>query len=240
MTKTERTVARLLLVEKQRRFAWELAREEYARSAARMIAGKTHDLLTLVQVVQLATPHLARFVDDARAREIDAGSADDARVFIDDIARVTEDAHIQLKALVTLARPPRRPTTGDNVARGAPVGPVVGRVIGDLDAAVEIGVDYAIDVDAATALDDAAVAHLAIGMVLDVADAPWIELTVRDREIDGAPWIELVRGTATDEDGDHFDLRLVHAITARGGGEVTRIERPGGGVELVVALPMIA
>jgi hypothetical protein len=242
MTKTERTVARLLLVENQRRFAWEIAREEYVRSAARMIAGKTHDLLSLVQVVQLAAPQLAGFVENVRVRTLEPvdASLDDARVFVEDIARVADDAHIQLKALMALARPPRRPTTGDGIPRGAAVGPIVGRVIGELDGAVDIGVDYAVDVDAATALDERALAHLAIGLVLDVADAPWIELTVRDREIEGAPWIELVRGTATDEDGDHFDLRLVHAITARGGGDVTRIERPDGGVELVVALPMIA
>ncbi len=230
MTKTERTTARLALVEKQRRFAWELAREEYARTAARMVAGKTHDLLGLVQVVSLATPHLLPVVEG------------DARIFVEDIARVADEAHAQLKSLMAIARPPRRASTGSDAPlhRGAAVGPVIGRVVGELESAVEIGVDYAIDVDAATALDEPAIAHLAIGMVLDVADAPWIELTVRDLEIDGAPWIELVRGTQTDVAGDHFDLRLVETLTARVGGEVTRSERAGGGVELVVALPVIA
>lgn len=229
MTKTERTLARLALVEKQRRFAWELAREEYARSAARMLAGKTHDLLNLVQVTQLAAPMLAAVVDG------------DALIFVDDIARVADDAHAQLTALMAIARPPRRATTGSDarLARGAAVGPAIGRVIGELDAAVEIGVDYAIDVDAATTLDEPALAHLAIGLVLDVADAPWIELAVRDREIEGAPWIELVRGTSTDIAGDRFDLRLVEAIAARAGGDVTRTDRAGGGLELVVALPAI-
>lgn len=230
MTKTERCAARLALVERQRRFAWDLAREEYARSAARMLAGKTHDLLNLVQVVQLAAPQLA------------LSATDDARIFVEDIARVADDAHAQLRSLMAIARPPRRATTGSDapLPRGAAVGPVVGRVIAELDAVVDIGVDYAIDVDAATTLDEPAVAHLAIGMVLDVADAPWIELTVRDREIEGAPWIELVRGTATDVAGDHFDLRVVEAIAARAGGELTRSERADGGVELVVALPVIA
>lgn len=230
MTKTERTTALLALVEKQRRFAWELAREEYAKSAARLVAGRTHDLLNLVQVVQLAAPQLAPLVDG------------DARSFVDDIVRVADDAHAQLTSLMAIARPPRRAITGGDapLPRGAAVGPVIGRVIGELAAAVEIGVDYAIDADAATALDEPAVAHLAIGMVLDVADAPWIELTVRDRDIDGAPWIELVRGTATDEAGDHFDLRLVEALATRAGGEMFRARRDDGGVELVVALPVIA
>ncbi len=227
--KTERMAARLALVEKHRRFAWDLAREEYARSAARMVAGKTHDLLNLVQVVQLAAPHLAAAVDG------------DARVFVDDIARVADDAHVQLKSLMSIARPPRRATTGSDapLARGAAVGPAIGRVIGELADVVAVGVDYAIDVDAATALDEPALAHMAIGMMLDVVDAPWIELTVRERAIEGAPWIELVRGTRTGNDGDHFDLRLVEALASRAGGEVTRSVRDDGGVELVVALPAI-
>ncbi len=229
MTKTERTAARLVLVERQRRFAWDLAREEYTRSAARMVSGKTHDLLGLVQIVQLATPHLVPVLDG------------DARIFVEDIARAAEDAHAQLNAMMAIARPPRRATTGsDSVPRGAPVGPVVGRIVGELDTAVDIGVDYAIDVDAASALDEQAMAHLAIGMVLDVADAPWIELTVRGRDIDGAPWIELVRGTATDDAGDRFDLKLVEILSARVGGEMTRSVRSDGGIELVVALPAIA
>ncbi len=230
MTKTERMAARLALVENHRRFAWDLAREEYARSAARMVAGKTHDLLNLVQVVQLAAPHLASAVDD------------DTRIFVEDIARVADDAHLQLKSLMSIARPPRRAALcGDApLARGAPVGPAIGRVIGELADVVEVGVDYAIDVDAATALDEPAIAHLAIGMMLDVVDAPWIELEVRERAIEGAPWIELVRGTRAGNDGDHFDLRLVEALAARAGGEVTRSVRGDGGIELVVAMPALA
>jgi hypothetical protein len=228
MTKTERCTVRLALVEKQRRFAWELAREEYARTAARMLAGKTHDLLNLVQVTQLAAPQLASVVEG------------DARIFVDDIARVAEDAHAQLEALMAIARPSRYATTRSDAARGAAVGPVIGRVVGELDGAIDVGVDYAIDVDASTALDEIAVAHLAIGMVLDVADAPWIELTVRDLDIDGAPWIEILRGTTTDVAGDHFDLRLVETLAARAGGEVRRTLRSDGGLDLVVALPVIA
>jgi len=34
-----------------------------------------------------------------------------------------------------------------------------------------------------------------IGLVLDAAEAPRIELLVHDRTIDGKPWIEIVRGT---------------------------------------------
>jgi len=230
MTKTERTAARLVLVEKQRRFAWELARQEFSRSAGRMVSGKTHDLLGLVQIVQLATPQLTEH------------SAPEMKEFIDDIARAADDAHVQLTTLMAIARPPKRAATGSDglLVRGAAVGPIIGRVIGELDAAVDIGVDYAIDVDAATALDEVSLAHLAIGLVLDALDARWIELTVRDREINGAPWIELVRGTEDVVEGDHFDLRLVEALATRVHGDVAQSERRGGGLELVVALPAVA
>lgn len=230
MTKTDRIAARLALVEKQRRFAWEVAREEYVRTAASMVAGKTHDLLGLVQIVQLAAPQLAPVVEG------------DARTFVDDIARAADDAHAQLKALMAAARPPRRAATNSDtpLPRGAAVGPVVGRVIGQLDGAVDIGVDYAIDADVATALDEVSLSHLAIGLVLDAQDAPWIELTVRDIQIDGAPWIELVRGTAEIIEGDHFDMRLVEALATRARGEVAESVREGGGLEVVVALPAVA
>jgi hypothetical protein len=183
-----------------------------------------------VQIVQLAAPQLSPVVDG------------DALTFVEDIARAAEDAHEQLKALMAIARPPRRAATNSDapLPRGAPVGPVISRVIGELDAAVDIGVDYAIDVDVATALDEASLSHLAIGLVLDAQDARWIELTVRDREIHGAPWIELVRGTAEVLDGDHFDMRLVEALATRARGEVAESAREGGGLEVVVALPAVA
>ena len=52
MTKTNE---RLALVERQRRFEWQLAREVQTQTAARFVAGKTHDLLNLIQIVQLAS-----------------------------------------------------------------------------------------------------------------------------------------------------------------------------------------
>jgi len=52
--------ARLALVQRQRRFEWALAREEHGRAASRLVAGKTHDLMNLVQIVQLATYELER------------------------------------------------------------------------------------------------------------------------------------------------------------------------------------
>ncbi|HEY4059455.1 MAG TPA: hypothetical protein VGM39_22710, partial [Kofleriaceae bacterium] len=65
------------------------------------------------------------------------------------------------------------------------------------------------------------------------------ELTVRERPMSGAPWIEIVRGLAEDAVSDGFDLKLVEVITSRAGGEMASSERRGGGTEVVVALPVV-
>ena len=77
MTKTD---ARLTLCQKQRRFEWELAREEQTRTAAKLVAGKTHDLMNLVQIVQLASEELATRCGES------------GKDFIDDLRRAAQDA----------------------------------------------------------------------------------------------------------------------------------------------------
>jgi hypothetical protein len=81
-------------------------------------------------------------------------------------------------------------------------------------------------------------------MALDVAaiaspTEERVELYVRERAIDGVPWIEIVRSTPAVPEGERFELRVVEAIATKAGGEVTRSDRRGGGEELVVALPAI-
>jgi hypothetical protein len=221
---TPRLQARLALVEKQRRYAWDLARYEQTRTAAKLVAGKTHDLLNLVQIVQLAAPELQERVTDELSRELTA-----------DIARAAGDAHQQLGQMMAIARPEVRDV------RGPSVGSVLARVTGELGEQFELGVDWRLHADAATTLDAAALEHLIIGLVLDAGPTAWIELTVRERAMSGAPWIEIMRGLASTSDGsgDGFDLKLVEAIVSRAGGEVATSERRGGGTELVVALPVV-
>lgn len=214
--------ARLALVEKQRRYAWNIARDEQTRTAAKLVSGKTHDLLNLVQIVQLAAPELHERVSDELSKELTA-----------DIARAAKDAHVQLGQMMTIARPELRAT------RGPSVGGVLARVIGVLGSEFEIGVDWALHADAATHLDTLALEHLLIGLVLDAGAAPRIELTVRERAMSGAPWIEIVRGLESDPASDGFDLKLVEVIAMRGGGELARSDRRGGGTEVVVSLPVV-
>jgi hypothetical protein len=215
------TEARLALVEKQRRYAWDLARDEQTRTAAKLVAGKTHDLLNLIQIVQLAAPELTERAADDLSKELAA-----------DIARAAGDAHAQLDTMMAVARPEVKPV------RGPAVGGVLARVTGALGRDFELGVDWSLHADAATTLDAAALEHLMIGLVLDAGAAPWIELTVRERAMSGAPWIEIMRGTA-DTTGDGFDLKLVEVIVSRAGGEMATSERRGGGTELILSLPVL-
>src|ERR1700759_1248207 len=81
------------LVECQLRFEWRLAREVQTHAAARLVAGKTHDLLNLVQIVQLASLELSRRCPP------------DAEEFITDLRKAAEDAQHQLAQLMAVARP---------------------------------------------------------------------------------------------------------------------------------------
>jgi len=221
MTKTE---ARLALVQRQRRFEWELARDEQRLTASRLVASTTHDLLNFVQIVQLSSLALRRSCDA------------EGKQFLDDLARSATDVQVPLRALTQLARPELV------VGRGPAVGAVVTRVVAELRAAVEVDLQLAVDAATATAMTAEQLEYLVIGLALDAAAAPRIELCVRDRTIDGKPWVEIMRGTeASEATPDHagFELRGVELLATTGGGELARSERRGGGTELVVALPAL-
>ncbi len=222
-----KTDARLALSLRQRRFEWALARDEHARTAARLVAGKTHDLLNVLQIVRLVADELDRRCE-ARTGEL-------AR----DLRRAAGDAHRSLLELTAAARP------AEASVRGAPVGPAVAAAVASLEGAVALEARIDAPPDAATRCTAEELEHLVIGLVLDAADARRpedrpIALAVREREIDRAPWIELVRGCEAAPAGDRFELRVVEAIAQRAGGELASSERRGGGEELIVALPEVA
>lgn len=225
---------RLALVERQRRFEWSLAREVQHKAAAGFVSGKTHDLLNLVQIVQLASHELTRRCPP------------DALEFIEDLQRAAVDAQRQLTELMALARP------DEIIAAGAPVGAAITAAVEVVRAASTIAVDLHLTIspDATTRCTADELAHLIYGVTLDAVaettptDEPAapsaIELFVRERTIDGKPWLEIVRGARVALDGEHFDLRAVEAIAIKNGGELAQSERRGGGTELVVALPLVS
>jgi hypothetical protein len=228
-TKMTKTDQRLALVERQRRFEWDLARDMQTRAAAQLVAGKTHDLLNLIQIVQLASLELTR------------RCGDDAVEFIADILKAADDAKHQLAELMAVARP------DEVIAAGAPVGAVLAAAVEAMRAASTIPVDLhlAVRPEVTTRCSASELEHLVFGLALDavaeVADgAPTpIELFVRERAIEGKPWLEIVRGARLERSEDHFDLRTVEAIAIKNGGELARSARRGGGIEVIVALPLI-
>jgi hypothetical protein len=232
---------RLALVERQRRFEWRLAREVQTHAAARFVAGKTHDLLNLVQIVQLASLELSR------------RCGPDSEEFIADLRKAAEDAQHQLTELMARARPE------EVIAAGAHVGAAITRAVEIVRAASTIAVDVhlAVASEVTTRCSAEELEHLIYGLTLDAAaeteadasarsdSAPAaapgpIELFIRQRTIDGKPWLEIVRGARVELAGEHFDLQAVEAIAVKNGGEVAHSERRGGGTELVVALPVVA
>jgi len=220
MTKSD---ARHVLCQRQRRFEWELARDAQTRAAAKLVAGKTHDLLNLVQIVQLATLELAKRCADPTAQE-----------FLDDLERAARDAQRGLEEMMAVARP------DEAIVRGAPVGAAVEGAIGALRDVIAIDIHLATPPDLATRCSRDDLEHILIGLALDAADDPRpIELFVRERAIDGTPWLEIVRSSPSVPTGDRFELRAVEAIVQRAGGELATSDRRGGGEELVVALPVV-
>jgi len=218
MTKTE---LRLQLVQRQRRFEWQLARDEQTRAAAKYVRGKTHDLLNLVQIVKLANHELARRCGTA------------AEELIADMVRAADDATRELKELMELARPE------ELLVRGAPVGPAVDAAIATLRPILDLDVHLATPPDTATRLTTEELEHLLIGLALELLADQRVELTVRERMIERYPWIEIVRGTPANSALDAFERRAIEAIAHRAGGEVASSERRDGGEELVVALPVV-
>jgi len=239
MTKTNE---RLALVERQRRFEWQLAREVQTQTAARFVAGKTHDLLNLIQIVQLASLELER------------RCTGDAGEFIADLRKAADDARHQLAELMAVARP------DEIIVPGAPVGAAVTAAVETVRAAstIEVDLHLAVAPELTTRCSADELAHVIYGLTLDAAtaeaeaEAPdgsaggaggraprGIELFIRERMIDSRPWLEIVRGARVELAGEHFDLQAVEAIAVKNGGELAHSERRGGGTELVVALPVV-
>lgn len=212
--------ALLALVQRQRRFEWDLARDEQSRVAGRLVAGRTHDLLNLIQIVELAV---------FRLRHDGIGDHES----LDELTRTSASASAQLHAMMAVARP--EPV----IVRGAPVAATVMNLIATLREVATVDVHVDVSTDTATRCSSDELEHLLIGLVLDAIDQRLV-LTIREREIEGEPHVEVVRGTATEPDNDGCELRSVTAIAARNGGEIATSERRGGGIEVIVALPIVS
>ncbi len=207
------------LIQRQRRFEWELARDEQARVANRLVGGRTHDLLNLIQIVELAVFQL---------RQEGVGAEDT----LDELSRASKSATEELQKLLDVARPEVV------ITRGAPVATTMMAIVPTLREVANLEVHVDVSSDTATRCSTAELEHLLIGLVLDAIDQR-IALTIRERSIEGTPFVEIVRATAQEPVGDGYELKAVHAIASRNGGEIATSDRRGGGIELIVALPIV-
>ncbi len=211
--------ALVALIQRQRRFEWELARDEQARTAGRLVAGRTHDLLNLIQIVELAVFRLEH-------------EGCEAKDTLEELTRMAKAATDDLHAMMAMARP------DVEIVPGAPVAATVLGLTSTLREVATLEVHVEVSTDTATRCTAEELEHLLIGVVLDAIDQPTV-LTVRERKVEGKPWIEIVRGTKREAVGDGFELRSVTAIATRSGGELATSERRGGGAELIVSLPIV-
>lgn len=228
MTKTD---PRLVLVERQRRFEWELAHDAQTRAAAALVAGRTHDLLNFIQVVQLTAQELGRRL----------GAAPDTDDLLADLMTSAGSAQRHLAAMMAVARP------DDAVPRGPAIGPAIAAAV-DAVRAAAIVVELAVTArpEVKTPCSAAELGHLIIGLALAATGddagrsaAPRaVQLMIRERTIEGAPWLELLCSSPLPSGDAPFDLRAVEAIVERCGGELSHSERRGGGSEWIAALPV--
>src|SRR4029079_9583215 len=121
----------------------------------------------------------------------------DTGVILAELTKTAEDAKRQLTDLLAVARPPKV------IGPGGPVGAAITQAVEVVRELGAIAVDLHLTVPAevTTRCSAQELEHLIVGLVLDAAafdavaiDAETegtIELFVRDRTIEGKPWLEI-------------------------------------------------
>ncbi len=204
MTTTDELLARL------RRFEWACARDEHAREVAEAVRRRSHDLLNLVQVVDLASQQLVARCGEA-AHEL-AGdlhrAALEGRAVIDGLAALRPNelgAEPRIAARTAVAV----------IARG-----VVAR------GQVTVGEGNVV----AWAPEELELLLFALRL-----DAPAAELVVRGRRVEEGELVEIVCGPIA---SGALAVRVAAALARIAGGDVT-MEPRGTGQEIVVAIPTV-
>jgi len=210
--------ARLAIVERIHAVELRLARIEQARLALELLGGQAHQLGNAIQIVDLASLELER-------RQVP-----DAAELVGDIRTATTAALSSLRAIVGLARPASR-------VAGPPVAPVIRAAIAEARQAVASAVEVRVELDdtVTSLLARDELEALALASVLDAADAARIEIVLRERLIEGARWIELVR---TDDRASATTFAAVIGELAKVGDGEASIAPGRTGPELAVALPV--
>lgn len=219
--------ARLALVDRIRAVELRLTRSERSDAALAALRGHMHTLGNAVQIVDLASAELAKRTPDPDG-------------LIADIRNAAGEAHETVGKIVALAQPPARR------AVSSPFAPTVRAALDVVRPAlpIEVAVHDELLASVATCrLDADELELLTIAILLDAHTAPAIALSLRERQIEGAPWFELIRHdtrpgafSLDTELAPPSLLAVADQLVRLGGGELSLA--PGRhGHELVVALP---
>jgi hypothetical protein len=185
MTTTDELLARL------RRFEWACARDEHAREVAEAVRQRSHDLLNLVQVVDLASQQLV-----ARCGEV-------ALELAGDLHRAAREGRAVIDGLAALgpSRPEPRITARTAVAVIARGVVVRGQVtVGEGDVVAWAAGEIEL---------------LLFALQLDAPDG---ELVVRGRSVDEGKLVEIVCGPIARE---ALAVRVATALARVAGGDLT-------------------
>ncbi len=216
--------ARLALIDRLRAVEHRLARSSRAASGLELLRGHLHTLGNSIQIIDLTAAELQRRSN---------GDPADLLADLHDAALVARGA---LAEMVKIAQPAkRRVIDAEFAATIRNAGELVRPARG-----ITIDVRDELLASVATAgLDADELETIVISMLLDAHAATTLELVLRERVIEGEPWLELIR---RDDRATELVLEppsllgIVDHLARLGGGELSLA--PGRhGHELVVALP---
>ncbi|CAN5223194.1 hypothetical protein BH11MYX1_BH11MYX1_26260 [soil metagenome] len=213
--------ARLDLVDRLRAVEHRLARNAQAASALGLLRDQLHSLGNSIQIVELALAELKRRRPDD---------------LLQDACEAALAARSVLREMTAHAQPTPRTTSGAEFAA------TIRNAVELVRPALGIMIDVRDEMLASIAtcpLDADELETLVIAVLLDSHAATTLELGLRERTIDGTPWLQLVR---CDDRASTLVLEppsllgLADQLARSAGGELSLA--PGRhGHELVVALP---
>ncbi len=216
--------ARLALIDRLRAVEHRLARSAHASAALGVLRSQIHTLGNAIQVVDLSSEELQR------------RHPADPDGIIKDVRTAALEARTTLAEMIALAQPESRRD------RGAPFASTIRNAVELVRPALGVTVDVRDELLASTAtsmLDADELETIVIAMLLDAHDARTLELILRERTIEGAPWVELIR---CDDRASELVLEppsllgIVDQLARAGSGELSH-SHARSGHELVVALP---
>jgi hypothetical protein len=216
---------RFALIERIHAVELALTREQHAISAAELMRSRSHELGNQVQIVRLASIELERRATPEQAE------------LIADMRLAADQAGIVLADMVNAARPPERNIVGPAFA------PALRAAIERASSAVKPQIELRSELGDAvhTRASDEEIEAIVFAALLDGETADKITFALRERQISGKRWVELLRfddrGVAEPEPGRF--VRFLEAAVRPGGGEAS-LSAGRNGLELAIAFPIAA